>query len=409
MVARIVRDKARLVCISAFLVLLTLSKPTHAGAEFTLGPGDRVAVSIFKRPDLSGEFRVTPAGLLSLPYVRGLPVAGLSLAEAHGAVLQRLREDAFLLDPRVMIELVEARPIFVSGDVTRPGAYPYQLGMTVLRAVASAGGMRTLELDDLNARLAVIQIGEKVRLAQQTIGLAILHRARLVTERADQNDFSLPDEARRFLSAEKSQEAMENERAQLKQRNGAFHSQLGIMTTEITGFQEEIVALTDQAAAKRREAELALQESRYVENLQRQGLTPRTARVNELQRLAVQLDGEQSQIGAAIARSRGELARIGAAMNTLTNQREIDLLNAVKDADDTVSSAQVSIDTARTGLSQAQMAALAPEPGLATAPPATFAIDRIRPEIAERIEAQANTPVAPGDLVVVSAGNRGMR
>lgn len=105
--------------------------------NYRLGTGDEIRVSVFGEPELSGEVRVDGRGEVTLPLVGAIEAEALTsaaLAEAIATALQ----DGYLRDPRVTVEVTAYRPYFILGEVAKPGTYPYQDGLTVLNAVATA-------------------------------------------------------------------------------------------------------------------------------------------------------------------------------------------------------------------------------------------------------------------------------
>ncbi len=90
-------------------------------------------------PALTGEFQVSSAGKISMPLVGDLQAASLTVSEFQRAVEEALK-GGYLLEPRVSAEVLTYRPFFVLGEVSSPGTYPYTAGLTVLNAVATAGG-----------------------------------------------------------------------------------------------------------------------------------------------------------------------------------------------------------------------------------------------------------------------------
>lgn len=107
--------------------------------DYRLGAGDRVRVTVFGEPSLTGEFQVSSAGKISMPLVGDLPAAELTVSEFQRTVEEALK-GGYLLEPRVSAEVLTYRPFFVLGEVSSPGTYPYTAGLTVLNAVATAGG-----------------------------------------------------------------------------------------------------------------------------------------------------------------------------------------------------------------------------------------------------------------------------
>lgn len=110
---------------------------------YILGVGDRVRVIVFGEEALSGEFVVDSTGNIALPLIGQVPAAGRAL-RAFEAGVQRALAEGYLNDPRVSAEVLNFRPFYILGEVTRPGEYPYQNGLTVLNAVATAGGFTPL-------------------------------------------------------------------------------------------------------------------------------------------------------------------------------------------------------------------------------------------------------------------------
>ncbi|MCI0429378.1 MAG: polysaccharide export protein [Rhodospirillales bacterium] len=106
---------------------------------YTLGTGDRVRVTVFGEPDLSGEFEVDATGKISLPLIGDVRIAGLQMRDAEKAIANSLAQ-GYLANPRVNVEVLNYRPFYIIGEVNAPGSYPYVNGMSVLTAVALAGG-----------------------------------------------------------------------------------------------------------------------------------------------------------------------------------------------------------------------------------------------------------------------------
>ncbi|WPL11516.1 polysaccharide biosynthesis/export family protein [Thiorhodovibrio litoralis] len=109
------------------------------GEDYLLGPGDKVRVTVFGEPYLSGEFIVSAGGSIAMPLIQPIEVNNRTVVEAQQLVEQALRA-GFVGEPKVSVEILEYRPFFVIGEVKSPGSYPYVADMTVLHAVAIAGG-----------------------------------------------------------------------------------------------------------------------------------------------------------------------------------------------------------------------------------------------------------------------------
>lgn len=114
--------------------------PAHLPeTAYRLGAADKLRVTTFGEPTLTGEFTVGGNGVVSLPLVGDIAAQGITVAEFRDRFVDALK-DGYIADPRVSVEVLTYRPYYVLGEVTRPGEYPYTNNLTVLNAVATAGG-----------------------------------------------------------------------------------------------------------------------------------------------------------------------------------------------------------------------------------------------------------------------------
>lgn len=114
--------------------------PDGDRTAYTLGPGDQVRIIVFGEDNLTGEFRVNDSGNIALPLVGSIHAAGLASSGLEAEVAAALRRQNLVRHPSVAVEVIAYRPIYVLGEVNKPGQYAYQPGMTVVTAVAVAGG-----------------------------------------------------------------------------------------------------------------------------------------------------------------------------------------------------------------------------------------------------------------------------
>lgn len=124
------------------------SAPVLSAAEFArrypiaaapLGPGDRLRLSLYGEDSFTGQYDVGADGAVSLPLIGAVRAGGLTVAEFGRAVEARLA-DGYYRSPRVSAEIVNLQPIYVLGEVNRPGSFPYVSDMTLGKAAALAGG-----------------------------------------------------------------------------------------------------------------------------------------------------------------------------------------------------------------------------------------------------------------------------
>src|SRR5260370_861834 len=144
---------------SFLLAVAVLWSITPAKAEYRLHVGDAIEISVARLPELKQRVPVQPDGTISFPLLGALSVAGLSPAEMQTKVQAMLaakvfrqrtsdgRENSVAIEPdEVTASIVEYRPIYVNGDVARPGEQVYLPRMTVRQAIALSGGYDVMHL-----------------------------------------------------------------------------------------------------------------------------------------------------------------------------------------------------------------------------------------------------------------------
>ncbi|MGH6945012.1 MAG: polysaccharide biosynthesis/export family protein [Geminicoccaceae bacterium] len=129
--------------------------PSEDLAGYQLGAGDKLRVTVFRNPELSGEFALDGEGYLAVPLGGEIAAKGLTTRQLEDQIEQRFKEGGFLVSPQVAIEVLTYRPFYILGEVSRPGEYPYVNGISVNNAVAMAGGYTyRADKDDIIIRRA---------------------------------------------------------------------------------------------------------------------------------------------------------------------------------------------------------------------------------------------------------------
>ncbi|TCM21372.1 polysaccharide export outer membrane protein [Novosphingobium sp. PhB165] len=122
----------------------TSSMPTLASTPagpYRVGAGDKIKVVVQDLDAANGEYTVEDTGLISLPYVKQVAVAGMTYREIEQGIAAALLKQGIMTgDPVVNVAPVELRPFYVTGEVNQPGQFPYRQGLTVLSALSAAGG-----------------------------------------------------------------------------------------------------------------------------------------------------------------------------------------------------------------------------------------------------------------------------
>ncbi len=106
---------------------------------YRLGAGDKLRITVYNEPALTGEYSVTPAGAVAFPLIGTVNVADHTIEQVTSDITHRL-DGGYVQDARVSVEVMSFRPFYILGEVNKPGEYPYSSGLTVEKAVALAGG-----------------------------------------------------------------------------------------------------------------------------------------------------------------------------------------------------------------------------------------------------------------------------
>jgi polysaccharide export outer membrane protein len=120
----------------------TAARTATRKKDYQLVPGDKLRIEVYKDPQLSQSLQVRPDGKITLPLVGDVDAAGLTPLVLRDQLTTALKE--YITNPVVTVIVVEAQPtsIYVVGEVNSPGAIPLGTSLTVLQALALAGGLK---------------------------------------------------------------------------------------------------------------------------------------------------------------------------------------------------------------------------------------------------------------------------
>jgi protein involved in polysaccharide export with SLBB domain len=139
-------------CLYALAVLATIPAAGCAGggglapvasttpAAYLLGPGDEIRINVFGLDAMNATYIVGDTGAIALPMLEALQVEGKTIRAVETQIVNAILERQLVLAPKVSVQIQVYRPFFILGEVQRPGHYPYVPGMSLMTAVAVAGG-----------------------------------------------------------------------------------------------------------------------------------------------------------------------------------------------------------------------------------------------------------------------------
>ena len=329
--------------ILAFLVVATLlAAPAMAVAPYRIGAGDRLAIAVFGQPALSGDALLQADGTVRLPRVGAVMLGGLTLQEAEALLTAKLKTALGLSDPDVSIGIASYRPIFIIGDVQTPGAYAFSPGMTLLHAVALAGGYHRAEPGDATARLEAGRLTERQQQLMDQLAISYVRLARFEAERDGAAAFSASSAAAPLVTPERLAALASQEAAIKSERQVSLDASIKTFDQRREQLNNEISALEAQRDAKLQLAASLRREQDSLKDLIDKGLIP-SPRIFELERTVISTEADRREVEAYISRARREIVLADQAELNLRSDRQLDILNGIKGARDEIAQQQGAI------------------------------------------------------------------
>jgi polysaccharide export outer membrane protein len=115
--------------------------PAAAAEDYRIGAEDVLQVTVWRNDNLSREVAVRPDGKISMPLLNDVQAAGLTALELRNEIARRLKEYVTAPDVTVAVKEIKSLRINVVGEVQKPGVLDLKRRVTVLEAIALAGGL----------------------------------------------------------------------------------------------------------------------------------------------------------------------------------------------------------------------------------------------------------------------------
>ena len=368
-----------------------------AGGAYRLGPGAELRVTVFREPDMSGEFTVDPSGTISVPGLGEVRAEGMTSAQVRDAVAAALRERD-IIEPFVAVEVVEYGPVFVMGRVRSPGRFAYAPGMTVLQLVAVAGGYALPpELAD-GAASARDQSAwrQEDGISRERLAALIVRRARLIAQRAGRLEIELPEGLAELVGPERVRQVHAAEEELLRLNLEEPQRRIDLMKEQRANIESEIGALGAQAEAGDKLQGLIDQELDTARGLRERGILA-NSRIMELERLSVDTALKRDSATAALSRARQTLTDLDLAVQEIEETLRTETLEELIDVETDVAVLNQRIAALRELLVLSD----APLPGRIAARPLSYTFELTRAGTERAIAASPTTMVRPGDVLMV--------
>lgn len=308
-------------------ILLTLAGEAR-GSEYPVANGDVLRITVYGDNGLSGSFPVGADGTIGYPLLGNLSVAGKGIEDIRKVIDDGLKVHVANLSVAVAVETFA--PVYIVGEVQKPGKYEFRPGMITLELFALGGGQKETiaEGESGSARLAGLR-QEYADLGVQLLAQDV-KRARLESE-LDGRPFSYV--ARDEIGTPDArivQQVVEAERTLYELRREAIETESKSLEQQRVGFVEEIDTL--EKSGKLRDGELALlnEDVKVASAMVERGLTSKT-QLREKQREISSTNRDVLEFGSFLARARQNLTVIDGRLVSLRGQRRGDAASELRE------------------------------------------------------------------------------
>lgn len=396
----------------AACLLLFAARPVSAEDMFELRPLTRLKVTVVEWVPNAGEYRewaalngeyvISQGGSISIPLVGEIAAAGHTARSLAALIANTLKQQTGLVNPPVAtVEVVRYPSFYVTGSVDRPGEFEYRPGLTVLQAVAMAGG-QARKTDPTGAYSELEQIRQAGELGQIELDLRrrLARRARLEAELEEKNKIVFPPEAGGAAPSGALAQIQREEEAIFKARTEAYARQLQSLQELAELFVEEIKTLDEKMVAQDRQIEITEAELNDVSKLVNSGTVVKS-RETSLERILADLQSDKLDLVVASMRAKQRLSETERDVESLKGQHRTEIVHDLQIVDSEIEELKLKRDIGER-LLQATGAIISRR-GLQMMmeeQPLRFTIVRAGQD-GGTFEASASTLIEPGDVLEV--------
>ncbi|HEY9214834.1 MAG TPA: polysaccharide biosynthesis/export family protein [Ancylobacter sp.] len=335
----LVRRTARLTAVSLLALSLAFLAHAPAGAgedKYRLGPEDRISLKvlewratqdqIFEWVPMTGEIAINPEGMLDVPLVGAIGAAGLTVSDLGRRIGESLQDLMGLAEaPRVAVEIIAFRPFYAAGEVAKPGPYPYRPKLTVLQAVAIAGGVaRPVDVGLLRLGREVISGKGDLTLLGHELDALRARLGRLQSELDGHADIAFPAELTRRGEDGVVSLLMHQERQIFIGRRDAMKAQIEALIQLKSFLEKEAETLKAQVAGQDKQMVLVNRELQAISSLVEKGYAVSSRQLG-LERVIAQIQGDKLRLETELLRVLQESSKADISMLDLRNTRTNEL------------------------------------------------------------------------------------
>jgi polysaccharide biosynthesis/export protein len=390
---------------------LTISV-TQAKAEYVVNVGDVLDVGVAGVPELRSRAPVQIDGNISLPLVGTLRVAGLPLQEVRtqiGAAMaskvfrQRTsdgHETAIVIDAdEVTATVAEYRPIYVNGDVSKPGEYPYRPATTARQLIAVAGGFDVMHMRMNNPYLESADLRSEYGSLWTAFAKEQARIWRIKNELGESSQIDLAVLKDVPIPFSTISEIVSTETEYLKTKESDYQREKAFLQRGVREGDDHVNVLSAQQKTEEEGYQSDLDELQKVNDLFGKGALV-SPRVTDARRAVLNSATRKLQTQAQLMQVKTEEDVIKRKLEKLDDQRRLDLLRELQEASVTLSDTRAKLQSVGEKLQYTAMVRSQLVQG--TGDKAQIAIIRKGEKGQERIVVDEDTELLPGDTVEVT-------
>ncbi|WP_271551189.1 MULTISPECIES: polysaccharide biosynthesis/export family protein [unclassified Bradyrhizobium] len=390
---------------------LTISV-TQAKAEYLVNVGDVLEVAVAGVPELRHRAAVQMDGNVSLPLVGTLPVAGLPLPQIRakiGAALARKvfrqrtsdgRETAVVIDAdEVTTVIAEYKPIYVNGDVSKPGEYPYRPSITARQLVAVAGGYDIMRIRMNNPYLESADLRSEYGSLWTELAKEQARMWRIKTELGEGAQISPGALMDAPLARSAISEIVNSEKEYLKTKQSDYQQEKTFLQRGIRQGDDEVRVLSEQQKKDEEGLQGDLEELQKATELFGKGslISPR---VTDARRAVLLSSTRKLQTSAQLLQVKKQQDEFVRKLAKLDDQRRLDLLRELQETSVRLNQIREKLQSVGEKLQYTTMVRSQLVQGAGNH--VEIAVIRKGDKGQERIIASEDTELQPGDAVEVS-------
>jgi exopolysaccharide production protein ExoF len=311
----------------AALFAASASSETLSESDFALAPGDTVKLDILDDDKEPMDLPIAVDGSIQVPFLGAVQIGGLSVPKALDELKRRYVEQQIFVVPKLAFSVAAYRPVFVIGDVQKPGSYAFQPQLTVEKAIGLAGGQITTNPAE-DPMLARSRLRGELETTEANIVREALAYARLTAQLAGRTDIQagdVPATARDYLDGPLAESVREVELQIAKAETDGFEAQKKVLSEQIAEAENGFILLSQLLENVNGSIELGRADLQRAEDLRKQGLNRQTD-VSNLQRALSQAEARQLEVLTNISQARKDMGLLKSRFVELSQARQVNAL-----------------------------------------------------------------------------------